>query len=145
LAKPRLTDEKILDMLTDGRVQVFVDDLTGDVQVAKQHNGWGRMKLLEPNCGDPGRVRYNFRVNGYAQRLIYRNKLAWMSTHKTIVPDGFVVDHVDGNSLNDHPSNLQLHTKLESLRQGNDAQSKPVFDFFDYILFTGEDPPDAFD
>tara|TARA_R110000823_G_scaffold277484_1_gene396001 strand:- start:373 stop:738 length:366 start_codon:yes stop_codon:yes gene_type:complete len=33
-------------------------------------------------------------------------------------PNGYEVDHIDNNKLNNHPSNLQYLTKAENIRKG---------------------------
>jgi HNH endonuclease len=52
-------------------------------------------------------------VNG---RLWLEHVLVWERTHGRSVPAGHDVHHVDGDKLNNDPSNLLLLTKLEHKR-----------------------------
>jgi hypothetical protein len=69
-----------------------------------------------------------------------------MWTHRKVVPPGYVIDHIDHNSLNDYPDNLQLQSDTDSHRQGAHLQGwDAAVSFFDYIAFTGEEPPEDWD
>jgi hypothetical protein len=77
---------------------------------------WGRWNLKIAANND-GRNRYQFAMRkrrGY----VYANRLVWMLVHRQEIPEGYVVDHKDGNSNNDHPDNLQLMPTRNSHAQG---------------------------
>lgn len=72
---------------------------------------------------------YAFSVDtdGYAQTTIVvtgrklslkQHRLVWLYWNGEI-PAGMTIDHIDGNKLNNDPSNLQLLTRGENARKGN--------------------------
>jgi hypothetical protein len=86
-----------------------------------------------------GRLRYVFHIDG-KYNTVYKNRLVWMFFYKSHIPDGYVVDHIDGNRQNDHITNLQLMTLEESHRQGYHCQTQDAFTevsnfFLDKISF----------
>lgn len=42
----------------------------------------------------------------------------WMLGNEQGVPEGLVIDHIDSNPQNPHPSNLQAITQAENVRKG---------------------------
>lgn len=66
---------------------------------------------------------------------MYRNRLVFIVYNRRL-PEGFV-DHVDGNKVNDHPTNLQDQSAFDSHKQGNDFQLKKYLvelcDWFDFM------------
>ena len=89
-----------------------------DGVIAYWHLGRGQWYDKVPNQ-HPESGRYRFSFNSpTGNSTVYRNRLIWMITHRRAVPDGFDIDHVNGNRLDDHPDNLQLMTQLESRQQG---------------------------
>jgi hypothetical protein len=145
--RPRLTDELILDLIHRGEVQVFVLP-DGSIEVRKRDYGRfqnGAYRVLKQYSDDPGRLCLKLRVNGLPLRKIFRNRLVWMWANNQTIPPGYVVDHEDCDSLNDHPDNLKLMPKAESDRQGNAIQHwTDVAGFFDYIAFVGHAPSEEY-
>jgi len=70
-------------------------------------------------------------------RRVYANRAVWRMTHGPI-PDGYQVDHIDDNSMNDAPSNLQLldgdgNRDKEANREGTKVcRFKPSTSQLDY-------------
>jgi len=66
--------------------------------------------------GEP--VNFSVRPSGYASVCVlgkaYRRSRVLYSLCKDRIPDGYVVDHIDGNRLNDHPDNLRVCTYQEN-------------------------------
>lgn len=50
------------------------------------------------------------------------NRLVYIS-YKGLIPEGYVVDHVDGNSWHNEPYNLEAVTIAENVRRGYDNQN----------------------
>ena len=53
------------------------------------------------------RQSYVYCLNG-KKRLQYNHRIIWCMANNRLIPEGFVVDHRDGNPENNHPSNLRL-------------------------------------
>lgn len=49
----------------------------------------------------------------------YRARIVYMAKHGEI-PEGYVVHHIDGNTLNDRPENLQALTRAEHINVHSD-------------------------
>jgi hypothetical protein len=94
----KLSEQDILDMLTDGRL--FVDVETGQVSVAS-----GRFLIPFPCKGRYLFVRVH--ANG-CRRGIAVHKLVWMKVHGCVVPEGCDVHHKDRRRQNNHYKNLEV-------------------------------------
>ena len=71
---------------------------------------------------------YQFKVND--KKLIkpknyYIHRFEWECV-KGVIPEGFVIDHIDSVKTNNKIENLQLLTLAENVRKGN---SKPIKSF----------------
>lgn len=138
-----MTDKELLELINEDKLRITYPDLS----VWIWHGGWGRWKLKKPQLQQGNRSntwRYTFRFGPREnRRTVYRNRLVWLHWHRDI-PER--VDHIDGDTLNDHPGNLQHHSQYESAKQGNQKQADDVFNelcaWFDYIAFCGEVPDD---
>jgi hypothetical protein len=51
---------------------------------------------------------------GPITRPTYLHRLAWEMTYQQAIPDGLVIDHIDGNTLNTCTSNLRCVTKSDN-------------------------------
>lgn len=63
-----------------------------------------------------GYVVVHLRIDGY-NRYIKAHQIVWMSYHNSCIPEGYVIDHQDGNSRNNSISNLKLMTVRENLEK----------------------------
>jgi len=132
-------DADVLHRLQHGLMTVDLNTL----EVKSWHARRKRMEAKKPN---QNRGRWRFVLGG--KRTIYRNKLVWMAAHKQLVPQGMVVDHVNGDRTDDRLLNLKLMTAFESCRQGNTIQRDTKLEsaeaFFDHILWYGVPPTKDF-
>jgi len=136
-------DADILKKIEMGLIRVNLDTL--EVQVFQPYR---RRYCTRKPRQYRGRWCFKLGHSSKKQRTIYRNKLVWMAANKQTVPDGMVVDHIDGVRENDHPGNLRLMPIAASYRQGNGKQEDIHFDsvmaFFDHILWYGVEPTEEF-
>lgn len=64
-------------------------------------------------------VKLTYRSNGgyyrvaFKGRCIYYHVIIWI-LHKGDIPDGFIIDHIDGNPINNDINNLRLVTQREN-------------------------------
>lgn len=73
-------------------------------------NGYLRIKVTVDD------VRYDVA----AHRIVYRAKVG-------PIPDGMLIDHIDGNKLNNRPSNLQPVTPSRNLKLAYERGSRSGF------------------
>ena len=83
-------------------------------------------RILKKNLTDMG--YYQFKVND--KKLIkpknyYIHRFEWECV-RGVIPEGFVIDHIDSVRTNNKIENLQLLTLVENIRKGN---SKPILSF----------------
>ena len=84
-------------------------------------------RILKKNLTDQG--YYQFQIND-KQKMIkpknyYVHRFEWECV-RGVIPEGFVIDHIDSVKTNNKIENLQLLTVSENIRKGN---SKPLLSF----------------
>lgn len=131
-----ITDQELVDLMNRGTLW-----LEGSA-VYKRHPR-GRVYRLHVREYH-GRPNVNIRLQK-RQRTAYVSKLVWMWHHRKPVPDGYVVDHKNGDKKDNRPCNLRLHTEYESDLQGYHKQQES-FSFQDRVdqglpLYDGEGIP----
>jgi len=133
-------EHDLLKRTVQGQLHVCHESL----KVSYYHQQRKRWYVKSPDQ-HPVSGRYRFRF-GPKRLTVYRNRLVWLYFKRTPIPSGHVIDHIDGDNQNDHPSNLQLHTYHQSWSQGNQVQlDKVLEELSDYFLtcgFLGHDPED---
>lgn len=60
--------------------------------------------------------RYPMVTIGKKPLLVHR--VVWMLKHQKPIPRGLVIDHIDGDTYNPHPDNLQAITNTANVRKG---------------------------
>jgi len=70
--------------------------------------GWMLNKKRKSKHG--GRY-WQVSVNG---KCMYCHRIVWMLYNESDIPDGFMVDHIDNNGLNNLPNNLRLSSNSEN-------------------------------
>ena len=83
-------------------------------------------RIFKKNLNDKG--YYNFKVcdkNLIRPKNYYIHRFEWECV-KGVIPEGFVIDHIDSVRTNIKIENLQLLTLSENIRKGN---SKPITSF----------------
>lgn len=136
-----LGEFEVLSRILDFRLHVC--HLSLDVHV--YHGGFRRWVKKVPDIHPISR-RYRFRF-GKIRSTVYRNRLVWMYFNRRAIPETFIVDHVDCDNTNDHPSNLRLMSDGDSRRQGYDIQGGTGWRswqlLMEYVDFMGHWPPDG--
>ena len=83
-------------------------------------------RILKKNLNDKG--YYHFIIsdkNLIRPKNYYIHRFEWECV-RGVIPEGFVIDHIDSNRTNNKIKNLQLLTLAENVRKGN---SKPITSF----------------
>ena len=83
-------------------------------------------RILKKNLTDMG--YYQFKVNDKKltkPKNYYIHRFEWECV-RGVIPEGFVIDHIDSVRTNNKIENLQLLTLVENIRKGN---SKPILSF----------------
>jgi len=82
----------------------------GDIETSRDVHGrpteppvWRSCTFPSPSKNSSTRKR--IWVKG---RRVYANRAVWVLTHRLVIPEGYQIDHIDDDSLNDRPYNLQL-------------------------------------
>jgi len=127
-----MTDEELLAKILEGKWKLEDGKV---LYLHGSHKKW-KVKVFDAH---PKSGRFRCRI-GRLRRTIYKNKLVWMIANKKLVPEGFVVDHVDGDRSNDRVDNLGVHTREESSLQGFTKMEDEVFAYFEAIGFFGFEP-----
>ena len=81
-------------------------------QIVPEH--WSKLKL-HPTDKRKVRLAYNFSING-KQRIIAISRVV-AECYLGPIPDGYEVDHIDNNPLNNHYTNLQFLTKEQNVQK----------------------------
>ena len=123
-------EDELLEKIERGHLHVCHQ--TG--VVSYWHRGRMRWYEKKPRQHEKsGRWKFAFKIGPNKSTSVYRNRLVWMYFNRRPIPQGYVVNHVDGDNQNDHPSNLSLMRKVDSDRQGNQMQCGGELD--DWIAF----------
>lgn len=84
-----------------------------------EYNG----KIYKPYSNRCKNERFYYRTNGFVDGEKYLHRQLWIDNHGSI-PKGYVVHHIDHNSLNNDLSNLKLITLSEhSKHHGTDPKN----------------------
>ena len=103
------------------------------------YDGWENMFVGVPQYiiakkhkyGKPMKYSYYFIYDGRTGKSysLPVSSFVWMATHPNEeIPDGYDIDHINGDSLNNDPDNLQCITRRENLLKRKGAKNQ-----YDYI------------
>ena len=108
MSKPRYESDTFRTKLYD---HYTFDPTIPELLRVKRPYGKSRRAAGEP-------VGFSVAPSGYAYVYVlgkkYRRSRVIYSLCKGPIPDGYVVDHIDGNRSNDHPDNLRVCTWQEN-------------------------------
>jgi len=118
-----------LELLKLGMIRVASDG--NEIEVF--HRGHKKWITKKRDYYD-GRARYKF---GNPRTTVFANRLQWILANRSPIPDGYYVDHTDGDATNDRITNLQLMSVKASHQQGNRIQADKVLEYlgrwFDFV------------
>lgn len=79
----------------------------------------GGMKKLKPYINNRGYVMYRLRVDGKTIQRLAHHLSYWVNVGHFDTSDGLQIDHIDGNKLNNHYTNLRRVTPKDNANNIN--------------------------
>lgn len=99
----------------DGRIWRHID-LSGSKVGAPSIPKWKktptRAETSEHRPGGHMKVQFTF---GRKRMWAQAHRLVWMTHNKALISNGMDINHIDGNPQNNHPSNLEVVTRMENV------------------------------
>lgn len=134
----RQEEIRLFEMVRRSLVRITSDN---SLEIYRDGVGWFRKS---PNFHPhSSRARYQF-GSRHQRTNIYRNRIFWIITNRQPIPEGYFVDHKDGDRTNDAPENLVLMLENASHLQGNEKQSettlKQLCRWFRFVGEFGREP-----
>lgn len=120
MSQPKwITDEQLLEWIEDGQIRITHLDQRSPRLIFR-----GRHHSPYLDAQDDKNPRYRWRLSNHGRRLrsgryrqhrrtIARSKLVWMYSHRSVVPEGQFIHHVDLDRFNDRSSNLEALSEPE--------------------------------
>lgn len=116
-----MTDQDILDRIMEGTLVVM--PLTCEVHTYNQNlRKWNKSNIIERNSHG-ATYRFVEVCRGSKKKKIALHRLVWIFYHRQLVPEGYDVDHFEGNAR-ENPDAIDNLRLLES--SVNRARGKPV-------------------
>lgn len=81
------------------------------------------------NTREAGTSAGRMQPTGYSalrmdRKLYYAHRIAWILGNKQSIPQGFIIDHIDGDKTNNRLSNLRLATKAQNGQNSRQRKSR---------------------
>lgn len=130
-----VTDQMLLDEMINDKMRYDLETETL-YRFHASHKKWiTKVPRQHPLSG---RWRYKIQPSiKHTQRTIYRSKVAWLWKHRSLIPEGMEIDHIDRDNQNDSIDNLRLRGVAENRR---DNASLEAEEYFEEIMFLGREP-----
>lgn len=92
--------------------QYLISGLNGELLSYNPHTD--DVKPLKTKVNKDG---YTIVTLKYKDRVCYTglHRLVW-AYHNGVIPENYVIDHIDNNKANNHPSNLRLATQAQNAK-----------------------------
>ena len=117
------TDE---DVWLPFRNSIYLISNTGKVKNSKTN------KLLKGSLTDDGYIRYDLRLPHEGKKHYFGHRIVYETFCGNLV-DGLVINHIDGNKLNNHMDNLEQITIQKNQEHSHKVlknyQGKPVYQY----------------
>ncbi|QXO10386.1 HNH endonuclease [Escherichia phage vB_EcoP_ZX6] len=96
---------------------------------------WAYTSKRQGNCqavaGKPaGSMTGKYPSVSIGKRRVLVHQAVWMLKHKCPIPEGLVIDPIDGNKYNPHPDSLQAITPQANVRKGQLCVSAVGFSWY---------------
>lgn len=85
----------------------------------------GRLKKLKPYFNNRGYAMYRLRINGKTVQKSAHHLSYWVNIGHFDISDGLQIDHIDGNKLNNHYTNLRRVTPKDNCNNINTIGALP--------------------
>lgn len=104
----------------------------------------GRLRKLKPLIDKKGYVFYSIRIDGKTVHRTAHHLSYWVNIGHFDSSDGLQIDHIDGNKLNNHYTNLRRVTPKDNLNNINTAGALTKLSRSDYRLYDDEKLPSEY-
>ena len=106
--------------LTRGREALIDDEDLERVTKNKWHWNKGHYRNFDNNDQNNGYARREHYPGGNHENGKRKRKTIWLHRFLMDCPPGLVVDHIDGNGLNNQKSNLRVITHSQNMNNRRD-------------------------
>lgn len=105
---------------------------------------YGKLRKLKSRINKRGYVEYRLRLNGKTVTKTAHHLSYWVNIGHFDSSDGFQIDHIDGNKLNNHYTNLRRVTPRDNVHNVNTARALTSQSKSDYRLYDDEKLPSEY-
>lgn len=113
----KIVDNVIIEEYTQWKDSNYFVKNDGSRVIKSMDNAYKEINIY---TGSDGYHSITAHING-TPKVIRMNRLMAAIHHRLDLDSDLVIDHVDGNILNNHPNNLQIVSIQENTRRGNSA------------------------
>lgn len=97
----------------------FDDNYSVDEYGNVYSHKYGKLRKLKPYINKKGYIMFRLRVDGKTIQYSGHHLSYFVNVGKFDTSDGLQIDHIDGNKLNNHYSNLRRVTASDNARNPN--------------------------
>ena len=104
----------------------------------------GRLRKIKPLVDKKGYVFYSLRINGKTVHKTAHHLSYWVNIGHFDSSDGLQIDHIDGNKLNNHYTNLRRVTQKDNSNNINTVGPLTKLSNSDYRLYDDDKLPSEY-
>lgn len=104
----------------------------------------GRLRKLKPYINGNGYVMYRIRVDKKTVHKPAHHLSYWVNIGHFDTSDGLQIDHIDGNKLNNHYTNLRRITRKDNANNINTVGVLTKWSRSDYRIYDNDKLPSAY-
>lgn len=105
---------------------------------------YGRLKKVKPSINKGGYITYCLNIDGKTVHRTAHHLSYWVNIGHFDSSDGLQIDHIDGNKLNNHYTNLRRVTQKDNLNNINTAGALTKRSRSDYRLYENDKLPSEY-